>query len=148
MMTSLGLFVCFVFANTSCRGAQLFVDTDQPAVSSYQIRESAAWDEFHHDVRLRLGIGAMAAVMDGMDALVFTAGIGEHSVMVREHVCSKLGFLGIELDAGLNRDCRPDMDISHEDARARVLVIHTREDISIAREVERVLGSQLPERFS
>ena len=52
-----------------------------------------------------------------------------------------LDFLGVKIDLDLNRDCKPDMDISHTDSKVRVLVIHTREDVSIVREVERVLKS-------
>jgi acetate kinase len=91
--------------------------------------------------RVRLGIGTMAAVVDGIDALVFTAGVGEHSTTVRKKVCRNLDFLGVKIDPELNQDCKPDMDISHTDSKVRVLVIHTREDVSIVREVERVLKS-------
>ncbi|HJZ53319.1 MAG TPA: hypothetical protein VKE74_00080, partial [Gemmataceae bacterium] len=89
--------------------------------------------------RVRVGIGAMAAAVDGAHALVFTAGIGEHSLQLRAEVCRHLGFLGVKIDPKLNENCRPDADISAADATCRVLVIHTREDVTIAREVERVL---------
>jgi acetate kinase len=90
--------------------------------------------------RVRLGIGAMAAALGGMYALVFTAGIGEHSKEVRKEVCKHLDFVGVKIDPELNESCKPDMDISHDDSKVRVLVIHTREDVSIVREVERVLA--------
>lgn len=89
--------------------------------------------------RVRLGVAAMAAALGGINALVFTGGIGEHSQSVRKEVCQKLDFLGVKIDPNLNRDCQPDMDISHTDSKVRVLVIHTREDVTIVREVERVL---------
>jgi acetate kinase len=89
--------------------------------------------------RVRLGIAAMAAALGGLDALVFTAGIGEHSPEVREDVCGFLEFLGIAVDPQSNRDCQPDQVISKSESRVTVLVIHTREDVSIVREIERVL---------
>ena len=89
--------------------------------------------------RVRVGIGALAAAIGGPHAIVFTGGIGEHSRWLRREACAQLGFLGVEIDPQLNADCQPDMDISAAGANVRVLVIHTREDVSIAREVERVL---------
>jgi acetate kinase len=92
--------------------------------------------------RVRLGIGAMAAVLDGADAIVFTAGIGENSPGLRDSVCRHLGYLGVKLDKQRNENSRPDADVSAADARCRVLVIHTREDVTIAREVEQVLAGE------
>jgi acetate kinase len=89
--------------------------------------------------RVRLGIGAMAAALGGLHALVFTGGIGEHSRRTRDEVCRHLDFLGVKIDPELNNTCVPDMDISAADAKVRVLVIHTREDVSIVREVQRVV---------
>jgi acetate kinase len=89
--------------------------------------------------RVRLGIGAMAAALGGLDALVFTGGIGEHDARLRADVCSDLG-LGVALDRDKNLGGNPDLDISLAATKVRVLVIHTREDVTIAREVERVLG--------
>ncbi|MDB5312708.1 MAG: acetate kinase [Gemmataceae bacterium] len=89
--------------------------------------------------RIQLGIGAMTAALGGIDALVFAAGIGEHDAAERGEVCAGLGFLGMVIDPKLNNACRPDADISAPGALCRVLVIHTREDVTIAREVERVL---------
>ena len=98
-------------------------------------REDArlAVDVYVH--RLRQAIGAMAAVLGGVDALVFTAGVGENAPEIRRRACETLGFLGIELDERANLDCRPDADIATRDAPARVLVIVTREDLTIVREV-------------
>lgn len=84
---------------------------------------------------VRQSIGALAATLGGLDALVFTAGIGEHSCDVRECVCRGLGFLGIEVDPDANRRCRPDADISRPGATTRILVIAAREDLSMLAEV-------------
>ncbi len=55
--------------------------------------------------RIRQTVGAMAATLGGVDALVFTAGVGEHAAEIRERVCDNLGHLGLELDRAANRDC-------------------------------------------
>ena len=92
--------------------------------------------------RLRQTIGAMAAVLGGVDALVFTAGVGENAPEIRRRACEPLGFLGIELDEPANLNCKPDGDIATRGASARVLVIATREDLTIVREVRRLLARQ------
>jgi acetate kinase len=86
--------------------------------------------------RLRSGIGAMIAVLGGIDALVFTAGVGENSHEVRAAVCESFAFLGLELDSGKNAQTPMDDDqiISASDAAVRVLVIHAQEDWMIAKE--------------
>jgi acetate kinase len=89
--------------------------------------------------RLRQTIGAFAATLGGLDALVFTAGVGEHSPEVRAAACRGLEFLGVELDTAANAACRPDADIAVSAARVRVLVIATREDLTVVRETVRVL---------
>ena len=91
--------------------------------------------------RVKLGIGAMAAALNGVDALVFAAGIGEHDHQLRADVAAGLGFLGVAVDPARNESCRPDADISRPGAGCRVLVVHTREDVTIAREVERVIST-------
>jgi acetate kinase len=95
-------------------------------------RAKLAFEMFVH--RLRLHIGAMCAALGGIDALVFTGGIGENSVEVRESCCEGLEFLGMKLDGGRNRATRGDGEISAEDSGVRVLVIRAQEDWAIARE--------------
>src|ERR1700758_2722563 len=73
-------------------------------------RAKLAFDIYVH--RLQAGIGAMVAVLGGIDALVFTAGIGENSPEVRAATCSKLGFLGLKVDAGANAQPSPKGDIA------------------------------------
>jgi acetate kinase len=102
-------------------------------------RARLAFDVFVH--RLRQTIGAMAAMLGGVDALVFTAGIGEHSAAVRAAACRDLEFLGLEIHPQANAGCKPDADIAASQSRGRILVIATREDLTVVRETVRVLGS-------
>ncbi|MFH1268684.1 MAG: acetate kinase, partial [Planctomycetota bacterium] len=84
-------------------------------------------------------IGALAVTLGGMDALVFTGGIGENSVGLRSEVCRGLEVLGVHLDHRRNEHCRPDGDVAAGNSPARVLLIHTREDLMIAREARRLV---------
>jgi acetate kinase len=92
--------------------------------------------------RVRQAIGAFAVTMGGVDALVFTAGVGEHAAEIRASICDGLHCLGLEMDAQANAACRPDADVASQGSRGRVLVIATREDVTMLREVIRVLGDQ------
>jgi acetate kinase len=98
----------------------------------------AALDVYIH--RLVTSIGAMVAAAGGLDALVFTGGVGEHSAMVRRRAAERLVHLGVAVDPDADDDARPDTDVSAPDARVRTLVIAAREDIQIAHEV-RSLGA-------
>ena len=89
--------------------------------------------------RLVQTVGAMAATLGGVDGLVFTAGIGENSAQVRELVCENLGHLGLELDTTANARCKPDADIASRTSPGRILVISTREDLTIVRETRRLI---------
>jgi acetate kinase len=97
-----------------------------------------ALDVYVH--RLRAGIAAMAAALDGLDALVFTGGVGERSAPVREEACRGLGFLGVSLDAQANARATGDVDVTASGAAARTLVIEAREDVEIAAQVRSVLA--------
>jgi acetate kinase len=92
--------------------------------------------------RLRGGIAAMAAAMDGIDALVFTGGVGERSTEIRSRSAAMLGFLGVALDPASNANAKPDAEVGHADARVRTFVIKAREDVQIARDVRRLLGEE------
>ena len=83
------------------------------------------------------------ATLGGIDALVFTAGVGEGSPEIRKRVCEKLKYLGLELDPAANETCKPDADISMPASKARILVIATREDLTIMRETRRLVGSSI-----
>lgn len=89
-------------------------------------------------------IGAYATRMGGLDALVFTAGIGEHSALVRSRTCQGLGLLGIELDHGANAAVEGGGDVTRIDAGTggpAVLVVPTDEEGEIARQVAEVVGA-------
>src|SRR5213592_2124041 len=102
------------------------------AVKQGNPRAKLAFDIYVH--RLQAGIGAMIAVLGGIDALVFTAGVGENSPKVRWSACSKLGFIGLKLNEKRNARPSPDEDIAASDSPVRVLVIRAQEDWAIARE--------------
>ena len=87
-------------------------------------------------------IGAYAAAMGGLDAIVFTAGIGEHSPPIRERICAGLGFMGVEIDKEKNAGCHTECDISAGETGARVLVIPTNEELAIARETVHVVSGE------
>jgi acetate kinase len=107
------------------------------AAASGNERARLALDVYAH--RVRQTIGAMAATLGDIDALVFTAGVGENAVEVRRSVCAGLEGLGLELDAPANASRRPDADVATAGSRGRILVIATREDLVIVRETARVL---------
>jgi acetate kinase len=99
-------------------------------------RARLAFDMFVHI--LCRNIGAMAASLDGVDALVFTAGIGENSAIVRRRTCERLGMFGVRIDDAKNESSRGDADIATVDSRTRVLVVRTEEEWEIARECYRL----------
>jgi acetate kinase len=98
-----------------------------------------ALDVYVH--RLRAGIAAMAAALGGLDALAFTGGVGERSAEVRARAVSALGFLGVSISARSNAEVEGDAEITAGDGDVRTLVIRSREDLEIARQVRHVLGS-------
>ncbi|MBA4068098.1 MAG: acetate kinase, partial [Isosphaera sp.] len=89
--------------------------------------------------RVRSAVGGLAVTLGGLDALVFTGGIGEHSADLRAAVCEGLGCLGVRLDAATNRAGEPDRDVAAADSPARVLVVRAREEQEIAREARSAL---------
>jgi acetate kinase len=92
-------------------------------------------------LRLAGAIAAMAASAGGLDAVVFTAGIGENSVSVRDATCARLAFLGLRLDSSRNASAEPDCDVAADDSNVRALVIHAREDVVAARAARALLAS-------
>jgi acetate kinase len=98
-----------------------------------------AFDVMVH--RLRQGVAAMVASMGGLDLLVFTAGIGEHSPEVRSAAADGLAFLGVALDPAANESASGDADITAAGAPARTVVVTAREDLEIARQVLDLLAA-------
>ena len=89
--------------------------------------------------RLVGSIGAMFATLHGVDALVFTGGIGEHSPWVRQAVADAFGFAGLRLDATRNAAPTGDMDLATDDSTVHALVVTAREDLAVLDEVRRLL---------
>lgn len=94
-----------------------------------------------YEYRLRKYIGSYAAAMNGVDVIVFTAGIGENSIVVREKVCENLTYLGVEIDDALNaiRSGEPRL-ISTNNSKVKVMVIPTNEELVIARDTYRIVN--------
>lgn len=109
-------------------------------------RAKLAFEIFVH--RLQAGIGAMIAVLGGIDALVFTAGIGENSSEMRAAACANFKFLGLKLDVAKNAKSSADQDISLSDSAVRVLIVRAQEDWAIARECWRLTSARTRGRAS
>jgi acetate kinase len=95
-----------------------------------------------HDVFLHSLVrtaGQMVAVLGGLDRLIFTGGIGEHSVALRAALCEQLAFCGLRLDPRANAERRSDADVAHAESQVRVLVIEAREDLTVLHEVRRLV---------
>ncbi len=86
-------------------------------------------------------VGAYAAAMNGVDAIAFTAGVGENGPIVRTLVCEYLGYLGITLDEEINQRRGKDMEITTPDSKVRVYMIMTNEELAIARETEAIVAA-------
>ncbi|MFZ0882024.1 MAG: acetate kinase [Candidatus Acidiferrales bacterium] len=108
-------------------------------------RAKLAFDIFVH--RLRSGIGAMIAVLGGMDALIFSAGIGENAAEVRAAACANFGYLKLALDPAKNVEALvDDHDISRGESGVRVLVIRAQEDWAIARDCWKIASAGISGR--
>jgi acetate kinase len=102
------------------------------AMAQGKARAQLAFNAYVHSLRSHMG--AMLGSLGGLDALVFTAGVGEHAAQVRAAACEAFTFLGLKLDPEKNAQSRLDWDIAAPDSTVRVLVIHTEEDWEIGRE--------------
>jgi len=89
--------------------------------------------------RIAAAVAAMAASLGGIDAIVFTAGVGENSARIRARVCERLSFLGVEVDPERNDGAELDSDVAADGSAVRVLVIRAREALMVARAVRQVL---------
>jgi acetate kinase len=99
-----------------------------------------AFDVFVH--QLCREIAAMTAAIGGLDVLVMTGGVGEHSPLVRARVADRLAYLGVRLDAECNDSASGDADVSAAGAAVRTVVVTAREDLEIARQVTEHLVSR------
>jgi acetate kinase len=111
--------------------------------SDFRDIENAAWKEGNKraelalnifNYRVRQTIGSYVAVMDGVDCIVFTAGLGENSPETREAICGKLSYLGIKIDAEKNNSRGKAVEISTPDSKVKVFVVPTNEELMIARD--------------
>ena len=100
------------------------------AAEQGNMRAQLALDIFEHDVKQF--IGSYAAVMGGVDALIFTAGVGENSIGMRASICKNMSYLGIDLDLEKNKVRGEEVDVSKTNSRCSVLVIPTNEELMIA----------------
>ena len=105
-------------------------------------RAALAMDLYIH--RLKACFGSMLMSLGGVDAVVFTAGIGEHSPWVRAETCKGMAFLGLALNAQKNESNPVDEDIAAAESRVRVLVIKTQEDWAIAQSAWHCLSNKNP----
>ena len=113
--------------------------------SDFRDIETAAWEQKNHRAQLALDIfsykvksfiGSYAAVMGGVDAIIFTAGLGENSPETREDVCNGLEFLGAVLDKSKNKVRGKAVELNTEASTTKIFVIPTNEELVIARDTE------------
>ena len=90
--------------------------------------------------RIKAYIGEYMAAMNGADAIVFTAGVGENDKYTREKVCENMDFFGIKMDSAKNNTRGVEADISAEDSKVKVFVIPTNEELAIARETKKLVN--------
>lgn len=109
----------------------------EEAVAEGNERAALALKVFAHKVKFY--IGAYIAEMNGVDAIVFTAGVGENDVSMRELICNEMGNLGIKLDLVKNKIRGKETIISTDDARVKLLLIPTNEELMIARDTYNIV---------
>ncbi len=114
-----------------------FRDLDD-AVDGGNERAALALEVFAYQVKKI--IGSYACAMGGLDAVVFTAGIGENNPKIRKMACEGLEFMGIEIDQEKNGKRGLEIDVSTKDAKVRTLVIPTNEELAIAKETKKLIG--------
>lgn len=113
-----------------------FRDLENAAADGNE-RAQLAQDVFGY--RVAKYIGAYTAAMNGVDAIVFTAGLGENNHIMREYICSYLGYLGVEIDVKENAVRSVEKVVSSGNSRVKVMVIPTNEELAIARETVELL---------
>lgn len=104
----------------------------EDAAEAGNCRAQLALDIFHY--RVKVTIGAYVAALDGVDGIIFTAGLGENSALSRQAICDGLNFIGVKLNEEANSHRGKAMIISEDDATTKVMVIPTNEELMIARD--------------
>jgi acetate kinase len=116
-------------------------EIEDAAMNKKNERAKLALDMFHH--RIRKYIGAYSAVMNGVDVIVFTGGIGENSKYTREEICSGLTYLGLDFDSKKNETVKgKEIVITKVDSMVKVLVIPTNEELVIALDTMEIIKNQ------
>lgn len=111
-----------------------FRDLENAAAEGNE-RAQLALDVYYY--RVNQTVGAYAAILNGADAIVFTAGLGENSSSCREAICERLSYMGVHIDKELNNSARgKQMEISTADSKVKVFVIPTNEELVIARDTK------------
>jgi acetate kinase len=108
------------------------------AIENSNERAQLAFDVYAH--RLIREVGGMLAVLGGLDALIFTGGVGENIAQLRQILCEQLTFLGLKLDAAKNKEPKLDADVAESGSSVRVLVIRAEEEWEVARECHRLIN--------
>ncbi|HVJ50571.1 acetate kinase [Desulfitobacterium sp.] len=131
------------FLNTKCGVLGLSgVSSDfrdiEGAAAEGNYRAQLALDVFAYDVKKY--IGSYAAVLNGVDAIIFTAGLGENSPEMRANICKGLNYLGVEIDPEKNDTRGKEADIATDNSRCRVLVIPTNEELMIAMDTYKIVN--------
>jgi acetate kinase len=114
-----------------------FRDVEEAADKGNE-RAKLALDVFVHKVKKY--IGAYAAIMNGADAIIFTAGLGENSPETRRDVCKDMSFMGIELDEAKNKVRGKEVDLSKAGSKVKVLLVPTNEELMIARDTKKIIS--------
>ena len=104
----------------------------EDAAADGNARAQMAMDVFGY--RVAKYIGAYTAAMNGVDAIIFTAGLGENNHVMREYICSYLGYLGVEIDKKENAVRSVEKVVSTPESKVKVMVVPTNEELAIARE--------------
>jgi len=125
-----------LYQSSGLLGVSGFSDDMKTLLASDKAHAAEAVDLFVY--RICRELGSLAAALGGFDALVFTAGIGEHAPEIRRRVCEKAGWLGLEIDAAANAAGRP--RITKGDSKTSAWMIRTDEDLMIARHTWRLVG--------
>lgn len=93
-----------------------------------------------YEYRIRKYIGSYIAAMDGVDAIAFTAGVGENSPSLRARICKNLSYLGVEIDEEANQQRGKEIEISSPESKIKVYVIPTDEEVMIARDTANIMN--------
>ncbi|MBL1211724.1 MAG: acetate kinase [Ignavibacteriae bacterium] len=93
-----------------------------------------------YNYRIKKYVGAYAAAMGGVDALVFTGGVGENSISTRKAVCEEMNYMGMEIDNNKNENAKGEMDIAADDSKVRIFRIPTNEELVIAKDTEQIVN--------